>query len=83
MRAVNIEKGIFGIIRDVNAKDDPLIYQALMTPREVIFSNVLVNNGKTYWEGCGHPVPEVCIVVLYHDSVLRKEITMLDIGRRE
>lgn len=58
MRAVNIEKGIFGIIRDVNTNDDPLIYQALVTPREVIFSNVLVgDDGKTYWEGCGHPTP--------------------------
>ncbi|MBK5134242.1 phosphoenolpyruvate carboxykinase (GTP), partial [Candidatus Bathyarchaeota archaeon] len=30
--AVNIEKGIFGIIKDVNAKNDPVIYEALTTP---------------------------------------------------
>ena len=55
--AVNIEKGIFGIIKDVNAKDDPVIYEALITPRELIFSNVLEKDGKPYWIGMGidHP----------------------------
>ena len=55
--AVNIEKGIFGIIKDVNAKNDPVIYEALTTPRELIFSNVLVKDGKPYWLGMGveHP----------------------------
>lgn len=58
IRGVNVEKGIFGIIQDVNANDDPLIYEALTTPREVIFSNVLVNNGKPYWLGMGQDVPD-------------------------
>lgn len=55
--AVNIEKGIFGIIKDVNAKNDPVIYEALTTPRELIYSNVLVKEGKPYWIGMGvdHP----------------------------
>ncbi|MBY8988185.1 MAG: phosphoenolpyruvate carboxykinase (GTP) [Candidatus Lokiarchaeota archaeon] len=55
--AVNIEKGIFGIIKDVNAKNDPVIYEALNTPRELIYSNVLVKDGKPYWIGMGvdHP----------------------------
>jgi len=54
---VNIEKGIFGIIKDVNARDDPVIYKALTTPRELIYSNVLVKDGKPYWIGMGvdHP----------------------------
>jgi phosphoenolpyruvate carboxykinase (GTP) len=52
-RAVNIESGVFGIIRDVNPEDDPLIYKALMTPRELIFSNVLIQEGKPYWLGMG------------------------------
>lgn len=57
LRAVNVENGIFGIIQDVNAKDDPLIFDALTTPREVIYTNVLVNDGKPYWLGMGvdHP----------------------------
>jgi phosphoenolpyruvate carboxykinase (GTP) len=55
--AVNIEKGIFGIIKDVNSKDDPVIYEALTTPRELIFSNVLVKDDRPYWIGMGldHP----------------------------
>ena len=55
--AVNIEKGIFGIIKDVNPKNDPVIYEALITPRELIYSNVLIKNGKPYWLGMGkvHP----------------------------
>ncbi|MFQ6052745.1 MAG: phosphoenolpyruvate carboxykinase (GTP) [Candidatus Bathyarchaeia archaeon] len=52
-RAVNIESGVFGIIRDVNPVDDPLIYEALTTPRELIFSNVLVADGVPYWLGMG------------------------------
>ena len=52
-RAVNIEAGIFGIIKDVNPDDDPLIYNALTTPRELIFSNVLISDGKPYWQGMG------------------------------
>ena len=42
VKAANVENGIFGIIRDVNPQDDPLIYRALTTPRELIFSNVLL-----------------------------------------
>jgi len=56
-RGVNVESGIFGIIRDVNPDDDPVIYQTLTTPREVIFSNVLVHEGKPYWLGMGQDLP--------------------------
>ncbi len=58
IKTVNVEKGIFGIIRDVNAKDDPVIYQALTKPGEVIFSNVLVKDNKPYWLGMGKELPE-------------------------
>ncbi len=50
-RCVNVEAGIFGIIRDVNSSDDPVIWDVLTKPGEVIFSNVLVNEGKPYWLG--------------------------------
>ena len=43
-RAVNVEKGIFGIIENVNGKDDPVIYEVLTKPGEVIFSNVLIGD---------------------------------------
>lgn len=56
-RAVNVEKGIFGIIQDVNPKDDPLIWQVLNSPGEVIFSNVLVKDGKPWWLGMGCEIP--------------------------
>ena len=52
-RAVNIESGVFGIIRDVNPVDDPLIYEVLTTPREMIFSNILISGGKPCWRGMG------------------------------
>jgi phosphoenolpyruvate carboxykinase (GTP) len=57
-RAVNIESGIFGIIKDVNPRDDPFIHHVLVTPRELIFSNILVSEGKSYWKGMGMPCPE-------------------------
>src|SRR3989344_4982000 len=56
--AVNVEQGIFGIIADVNQKDDPLIYDALTKEGEVIFSNVLVKGGIPYWFGMGKELPK-------------------------
>ncbi|GIQ81107.1 phosphoenolpyruvate carboxykinase, GTP-utilising [Kipferlia bialata] len=56
-KAVNIEAGIFGIIKDVNAKDDPVISRVLGEEREIIFSNVLKgDDGKPYWTGMGKGV---------------------------
>ena len=57
IRAVNMESGIFGIIHSVNSENDPVIYQALTAPGEVIFSNVLINNGVPYWEGMKKDIP--------------------------
>lgn len=57
-RAVNAEAGIFGIIKDVNPADDPVIWEALTEPGEVIFSNVLVKDGKPYWLGMGFDTPK-------------------------
>jgi phosphoenolpyruvate carboxykinase (GTP) len=58
IRSVNVEKGIFGIIRDVNAQDDPIIYEALKGPCEVIFSNVLIDDAKKpHWLGMGTELP--------------------------
>jgi len=57
IRCVNVEKGIFGIIRDVNSKDDPVIYEALNSPCEVIFSNVLIDSNKPHWLGMGSELP--------------------------
>jgi len=58
-RAVNVENGIFGIIKDVNEMDDPLIFKTLQTPgHEIIFSNVLTGpDNQPYWQGMGmeHP----------------------------
>ncbi len=57
VRAVNVECGVFGIIQDVNPEDDPDIYAALTSPNEIIFSNVLVSDGKPYWLGMGSELP--------------------------
>jgi len=58
IRAVNVEKGIFGIIQDVSENDDPVIYKVLTSPTEVIFSNVLLDaNKKPYWLGMGCEIP--------------------------
>ncbi len=57
-RAANVESGIFGIIRDVNANDDPVIWDVLHKSGEVIFGNVLVKEEKPYWLGMGEELPE-------------------------
>jgi len=57
-RAVNAEFGIFGIIQNVKAATDPVIYEVLIKPGEVIFSNVLVKDGRPYWLGMGRELPK-------------------------
>lgn len=57
--AVNVERGIFGIIQDVRMENDPTIYEALTTPGEVIFSNVLlIAENKPRWLGDGREEPQ-------------------------
>ena len=59
VRVVNVERGIFGIIRDVNPENDPLIWEVLNSPGEVIFSNVLVpKDNNPRWLGDERESPE-------------------------
>jgi len=59
VRAVNVEKGIFGIIKDVNPNDDPLIWKVLNTEGEAIFSNILIDeNNNPRWQGDGREIPQ-------------------------
>ena len=58
LRAVNVESGIFGILENVNAHDDPVIHDCLTRPGEIIFSNILVAGGRPYWLGMGEEVPD-------------------------
>jgi phosphoenolpyruvate carboxykinase (GTP) len=58
VRAANAEKGMFGIIQDVNSKDDQSLWKALHSPGEIIFSNVLVTPDKyVHWIGKDGKVP--------------------------
>lgn len=58
-KAVNVEFGMFGIIKDVNEKDDPVIYENLLKNQEVIFSNILRGKDmKPYWLGMGVDAPD-------------------------
>jgi phosphoenolpyruvate carboxykinase (GTP) len=56
--AANAEAGIFGIIQNVTAKDDPTIWEVLTKPGEVIFSNVLIKDDVPYWLGMGTNTPD-------------------------
>lgn len=60
LRAVNPEKGIFGIVQDVNRESDPYLMKALREEgTEVIWSNVLIDeNGVPYWVGNGEEPPK-------------------------
>jgi phosphoenolpyruvate carboxykinase (GTP) len=57
-RAVNAEAGIFGIIQNVNEKDDPSIWEILHKPGEIIFGNILIKDKKPYWLGMGQETPD-------------------------
>ncbi|MFW9981541.1 MAG: phosphoenolpyruvate carboxykinase (GTP), partial [Candidatus Thorarchaeota archaeon] len=62
IRAVNVERGIFGIIRSVTQKDDSVIWDALHSRRPAIFSNVLVTEDEEIrWLDDGFEPPEVGI----------------------
>ena len=57
--AVNVEKGMFGIIQGVNSQDDPILWKVLHQPGEIIFSNVLITeNNDVYWTGKDGPMPQ-------------------------
>jgi phosphoenolpyruvate carboxykinase (GTP) len=58
IRAVNVEKGVFGIIQGINPKDDPIQWKVLHSPGDIIFSNVLVTrDGGVFWDGSGGASP--------------------------
>jgi phosphoenolpyruvate carboxykinase (GTP) len=58
VRAANVEKGVFGIIQGINAKDDSIQWKVLHSPGEIIFSNVLVTrDGGVFWDGSGEASP--------------------------
>ena len=60
LRAVNPEKGIFGIVADVNLEGDPFLMKCLRGDgTEVIWSNVLIDDrGVPHWEGNGEEHPK-------------------------
>lgn len=58
VRAVNVERGMFGIIQGINSEDDPLIWGVLHQPGEIIFSNILMTKeGDCYWIGKDGKLP--------------------------
>ncbi|MGY5863599.1 MAG: phosphoenolpyruvate carboxykinase (GTP) [Candidatus Thorarchaeota archaeon] len=59
IRGVNVERGIFGIIRSVTQKDDPVIWDVLRSKRPAIFSNVLITeDAGVRWLDDGNEPPE-------------------------
>jgi len=55
--AISPEIGIFGIIEGINKEDDKAIWNVLHGDDEVIYSNVLISDGKPYWNGMGEDIP--------------------------
>jgi phosphoenolpyruvate carboxykinase (GTP) len=56
---VNVERGIFGIIQGINAKDDSILWDVIHSEGEIIFSNVLkTEDGSVYWIGKNSTPPE-------------------------
>jgi phosphoenolpyruvate carboxykinase (GTP) len=60
MRAINPERGLFGIVADVNREGDPHLMECLREPgTEVIWSNVLIDDqGVPHWTGNGEEHPD-------------------------
>jgi phosphoenolpyruvate carboxykinase (GTP) len=60
LRSINPEKGIFGIVQDVNRESDPYLMKALREEgAEVIWTNVLIDENKVpHWVGNGEEHPK-------------------------
>ena len=59
LRAINPEKGIFGIVEDVNREGDPYLMDCLRGDgTEVIWSNVLITDDVPHWIGNGETAPD-------------------------
>lgn len=60
LRAINPEKGIFGIVQNVNHEGDPYLMKALREEgAEVIWTNVLIDKNKVpHWVGNGEQHPK-------------------------
>lgn len=60
LRGINPEKGIFGIVQDVNWEGDPHLMECLRKEgAEVIWSNVLIDeNNVPHWVGHGEEMPK-------------------------
>ncbi len=60
LRAINPEKGIFGIVEDVNWEGDPYLMDCLRNEKaEVIWSNVLIDENRVpRWIGDGDEPPK-------------------------
>jgi len=59
LRGINPEKGVFGIVEDVNNEGDPLLMDCLRGDgTEVIWSNVLIADGVPHWVGNGETSPD-------------------------
>jgi phosphoenolpyruvate carboxykinase (GTP) len=60
LRGINPEKGIFGIVQDVNRESDPYLMKALREEgAEVIWSNVLIDEHEVpHWVGNGEEHPK-------------------------
>ncbi len=57
--AVNVERGMFGIIDGINSKDDPILWDILNSDKEIIFSNILITpDNEPYWNGKDGDVPQ-------------------------
>ena len=58
IRAVNVERGMFGIIQGINSEDDPILWKVLHQSGEIIFSNVLMTSeGGCHWIGKDGGIP--------------------------
>ncbi len=60
MRGINPEKGIFGIVKDVNEEGDPFLIKVLREEgAEVIWSNVLIDENQVpHWVGHAEEMPK-------------------------
>jgi len=60
LRAINPEKGIFGIVQNVNREGDPYLMKALREEgAEVIWINVLIDENRVpHWVGNGEEHPK-------------------------
>ena len=78
VRAVNVESGIFGIIEGINDTNDPLQWDVLTHPAELIFSNILVTEDNDVHTGMENRAYVLKLVLIIRENGSKEPLILME-----